>query len=704
MTGAERGYDPKAEGSRASRVLEERNEAFRVLYDTVVETGGAPGELLYETLCRNLRRICSAQWAALASFDPKTQTLTVQSVSREKDTSAPLSQKDLRKNAPLTDEEVTTLTQNQIRECRGKADCPVRFFPGFDDKNTSFEGLCTVTCVREDRLLAVGVVGLPRGRRLRLEDIIGTYLHLCGMLIQRAESMATLQEQEEMLRATLESTADGILAVDNEGRVTSANSRFLEMWGIPEELYESRKDLSMQRWAAERVEDPEGFLKRIRELYGVSAAVYDEVRFRDGRIFERTSTPLKKGGAIEGRVWSFRDITERRQNEERQNELEEQLRHSQKLEAVGQLAAGVAHDFNNILTAIKGYTELLLTEAPPGSQKQMDITAIKEGADRAALLTKQLLGFGRRQIINPKELDINTVLESSTRMLTRIIGESIHTAFKPSPEPLWVEIDPSQVEQILMNLVINARDAMPHGGALTIETSRRQLEDFRCRHHPEPISGEFAQLSVIDDGEGMDQDTLEHAFEPFFTTKGRACHSGLGLATVYGIIRQNKNCVELKTKRHTKTSIHLMFPLLRRGPGESSGAEPTAKDEKKTGNILVVEDEQTVRDFVERILERAGHRVSLAADGHDALSKIRKLSAPLDVLITDLVMPNMGGRDLTRKARELCPGLQVIFVSGYPQDSMNLQGLLDAATVFISKPFNVRDLLQQIEALLASKA
>ena len=191
MTGAERGYDPKAEGSRASRVLEERNEAFRVLYDTVVETGGAPGELLYETLCRNLRRICSAQWAALASFDPKTQTLTVQSVSREKDTSAPLSQKDLRKNAPLTDEEVTTLTQNQIRECRGKADCPVRFFPGFDDKNTSFEGLCTVTCVREDRLLAVGVVGLPRGRRLRLEDIIGTYLHLCGMLIQRAESMAS---------------------------------------------------------------------------------------------------------------------------------------------------------------------------------------------------------------------------------------------------------------------------------------------------------------------------------------------------------------------------------------------------------------------------------------------------------------------------------------------------------------------------------
>jgi two-component system, cell cycle sensor histidine kinase and response regulator CckA len=411
---------------------------------------------------------------------------------------------------------------------------------------------------------------------------------------------------------------------------------------------------------------------------------------KDGSTFDvvDASNPIEFRGR-RARLVLANDVTEKKG-------LEAQLAQSQKMEAVGRLAGGVAHDFNNLLGVISGYSGLLLKNLGPLHPGSKRVEQIQKAADGAAGLTRQLLAFSRKQVLQPRILDLNEVVADVEKMLVRVIGEDIRLVATPGPELGQIRADPGQIEQVLMNLAVNSRDAMPKGGGLVLETANIVLDAAYARTHPEIQPGRFVMLAVTDTGEGMDAPTLARIFEPFFTTKEVGKGTGLGLATVFGIVRQSGGSIEVESRPGDGTTFTIYFPRVEEDLSHPSPVAPVAPPPQGTETILLVEDAHQLREMIREILEGAGYTVLAASDPEDALFMIATSEAPVRLVLTDVVMPRMSGPDLARSIRIAKPEVRVLFMSGYTNDAMGRHGVLAAGVQFIQKPFAADALLRKV--------
>jgi PAS domain S-box-containing protein len=399
-------------------------------------------------------------------------------------------------------------------------------------------------------------------------------------------------------------------------------------------------------------------------------------------------------------VGAVRDITERRKTEGERERLQDQLVQAQKMESVGRLAGGVAHDFNNMLNVINGYAELALDKIDPDEPLYSALAEIQSAARRSADLTRQLLAFARRQTVAPRVLDLNDVVASSLKMLRRLVGENVDQVWIPGLGLWSVRIDPAQVDQILANLAANARDAIRGVGHITIRTDNITFDEAYCARHPGAVPGCYVLLEVIDDGHGMDLDTQAHIFEPFYTTKDELQGTGLGLATVYGIVKQNEGFIRVESKLGQGTKVQIFLPRFAGKPLDG-GAEPSA-DAPKTGTevVLLVEDEPMVLRLSKTLLERLGYTVLAASGPNEALRLADQQGGRVGLLVTDVVMPEMNGRDLADRLRSLYPHLKCLFLSGYFAGTNTLADGLDESTHFLQKPFSLNDLAVKVRAAL----
>jgi signal transduction histidine kinase/DNA-binding response OmpR family regulator len=380
--------------------------------------------------------------------------------------------------------------------------------------------------------------------------------------------------------------------------------------------------------------------------------------------------------------------------------LEEELRQSQKMEAVGQLAGGIAHDFNNVLNVIIGYSQLLLAQLAKDDPAHGRVEEIRKAGERAATLTQQLLAFSRKQVLHPRVVNLGDTLREIDHMLRRMIGEHIEVTATIDPHLAQVKIDPIQVQQLLMNLVVNARDAMPGGGKLTFELMNQEMDESAGRLHIIP-AGRYVMLSVSDNGSGMTPEVRRHVFEPFFTTKEIGLGTGLGLATVYGIVRQSGGHIWLYSEPGIGTTFKIFFPLVDE-PRDRGAVELRPKIGRGSETILLVEDDPALRALAQQVLSAAGYRVLTAEDGNAALLASEQHNGPIHLLLTDVVMPQMGGKEIASRLAVPRPGMKVLFMSGYTGNALAQQGTLDEAVGFIQKPWTPEGLCQKIRAVLSA--
>ncbi len=498
------------------------------------------------------------------------------------------------------------------------------------------------------------------------------------------------------LEAQVDSALDGILVVDSRTRRILQNERLLQLFKVPDEIARDEDDMKLFEHVGKQVKNLEPFMKRVNYLYAHRDEVgRDEIELIDGTILDRYSAPvLDKAGKYYGRIWSFRDITGQRK-------LEEQFRQSQKLEAVGQLASGVAHDFNNILAAIQMRAWLLKSE-PGLTTQQLDLAGeIEKSTQRAANLTRQLLLFSRKQAMQLQNLDLKAVVENIAKMLMRTLGGHVELQFKFSEQPVRIHADPGMIDQILLNLTVNARAAMPKGGKIVIETTAVDLGEMAASKEAQARPGAFACISVTDTGSGISPEIMSRIFEPFFTTKEVGKGTGLGLATVFGIVQQHKGWINVYSEVGRGTVFRVYLPRL----SDSSDTHiiRAAKASIRAGNetILLVEDESALRVSVSTTLTRLGYHVLEAENGADALKLWSQHRAEIDLLLTDMVMPGgMTGRELARSLLQDEPMLKVIFVSGYSTDAMTDGLALKEGVNFLVKPFEVHKLAKAIRLCL----
>ncbi len=540
------------------------------------------------------------------------------------------------------------------------------------------------------------IVGLRRdGRSIPLHVVaapiegygVNATLFALSDLTERERSAA-------LLRSVLDSVDDAILTVDDQGIVTSVNqsTERLFQYGESEVLGMAVSvlvpDLGVD--AHERFGGHD-----VRSRVTRSAGVGRDVKGlrKDGTSFpaELTVTEFLRDGQREF-TWVLRDITARRQ-------LEEQFRQSQKMEAVGRLAGGVAHDFNNLLTVINGYSELILTDLAVDHPLQRPLAAIHDAGDRAARLTKQLLAMSRKSMVEPRLVDLNELVAESAELFRRLIGEDISLSVLADPKPVRVVLDPGQLEQVLMNLVVNARDAMPSGGQLTIETRTVDLSS-----EPEHASsnlplGRYAMLRVTDTGCGMSLEVQDKIFEPFFTTKGVGKGTGLGLAVVHGVVQQSGGTIAVDSTHGNGSTFKILLPAADEAVGESTASEINVSL-KGRETVLVAEDEEAVRTLVRFALEGQGYTVLTASAGLDALDLLRTHTGQVDLLVTDMIMPGISGRELAEKARRARPNLRVIYMSGYTDDALVRYGLHGTSEQFIQKPFTPLGLVRKVRSIL----
>ena len=392
------------------------------------------------------------------------------------------------------------------------------------------------------RHVEVSTSSINFGGRIVLSSIIHD-------ITKRKQAEEGLKYSLSLLSASLESTADGILIVDRQGKIAQWNEKFTELWKIPKEVLSSRDDKKAINYILTQLREPEQFADKVKALYQQpEQSSFDLIEFVDGRVFERYSQPQRIDDKIVGRVWSFRDITERKHAEEEKSKLEAQFLQAQKMESIGQLAGGIAHDFNNMLMVILGHAEMAMEKVDPVEQVFADLEEIRGAANRSADMTRQLLAFARKQTIVPKVIDLNETVEKMLKILRRLVGEDIDLVWMPGIELWKVKVDPAQIDQILANLCVNARDAVAGVGKITVETRNSSLEDEYCDSHAGLIPGEYVQIVVSDNGHGMDKEILDHVFEPFFTTKSVGKGTGLGLSTVYGAVKQNNGFIYAYSK------------------------------------------------------------------------------------------------------------------------------------------------------------
>ncbi len=420
-----------------------------------------------------------------------------------------------------------------------------------------------------------------------------------------------------------------------------------------------------------------------------------EIEVREGRkTFTLTIAPVRAGSYIN---LYGKDVTE-------EKSLAEKFMQAQKMEAIGRLAGGIAHDFNNLLTVISGYCDLVRGDLPRGSLVESQVGEIALAAEKAAALTTQLLAFSRKQVLIPQVVDANELVRGLETIVGRVVGEDIELRTFLHPGTGNFRADPGQIEQALMNLVVNARDAMPAGGKLTIETSVRVFDEAYAREHADVKPDEYVRIAVSDTGVGMDREVLSHIFEPFFTTKELGKGTGLGLSTVYGIVRQSEGHITCYSEPGKGTTFTIYFPRTTEARGAVSATLPGITPRRGTETILLVEDEEAVRAFARTVLERNGYRVLDAAGGMEALARVATRENEVNLLVTDVVMPHMSGRELARSLSRISPSVKVLYVSGYTGNAILDGAILDKGADFLQKPFSSRELLAKVRELLDARA
>ena len=527
-------------------------------------------------------------------------------------------------------------------------------------------------------------------------DMMGALGALVGQYLERKRAMAALEESEERHRVISELTTDFTYSYrvqpDGTMQLMHLSSGFAKMFELQPRTVEG------DQWLRHIHPDDQARVstEMQRLLAGHESSSEFRVTAADGKVhyLRAYSKPVLDG---EGRVVRFfgaaQDLTNQRM-------LEEQLRQSQKMEAVGRLAGGIAHDFNNMLTVINGYAGMVLERVKDQEGIREDVAEIATAGERAASLTRQLLAFSRRQVLQPRVMEVNTAVAEMDRMLQRLIGENIELVTRLDPRAGLVKIDPTQVEQVLMNLVVNARDAMPSGGKLTIETSPVDLDRDYAQTHPDVKPGPYVLLAISDTGIGMDREVQARIFEPFFTTKKKGEGTGLGLSTVYGIVQQSGGHVRVYSEPGHGTTLRIYLPR------EGGAVEPRASGTESTQaaraheTVLIVEDEPSVRKLSVKVLRDCGYTVLEAEDAPAALEIAGKFDGHLHLIVTDVVMPSMSGPELLERVREKRPALRALFVSGYTEGAVMRHGTLKPGTPFLAKPFSPASLARRVREVL----
>jgi two-component system, cell cycle sensor histidine kinase and response regulator CckA len=549
------------------------------------------------------------------------------------------------------------------------------------------------------------------GRRIPIDDsgapIRDARGAIAGVIIvfhdvsERRQAEEALRRSEARFAGILNIADDAVISVDESRKITLFSDGAKRIFGY------SRHDVlgqPMSMLLPERYREPhkvhvESFVKSSdvarrmanrREILGLR---------KDGSEFfaEASISKLDMEGEKVLTV-ILRDITERRRTEEALRQSEEQFRQSQKMEAVGRLAGGIAHDFNNLLTAIMGFSELAKMGTKPSDPVAANLDEIAKAAQRAAALTKQLLAFSRKQVLDPRVLDLSEQVRDIEELLRRVMGDDVELITVLDSNLGRVRVDPNQIQQVILNLVVNARDAMPHGGTVTIETAGIDVDETYAVGPPGP----HVTLAISDTGNGMDEETREHIFEPFFTTKELGKGTGLGLSTVYGIIKQSNGNISVHSEPANGTTFKIYLPVVQQKAGKGEGTQTSGPASEGQETILVVEDQEKVLKLVREILEQKGYFVLHASRPSEAIAICGQYDGEINLMITDLVMPQMSGRQLAERVTAIRPAMRVLYMSGYSDNMMVSQGILGSGAAFIQKPFQISALMQKIAEVLGS--
>jgi PAS domain S-box-containing protein len=530
-----------------------------------------------------------------------------------------------------------------------------------------------------------------------------------GKLTESFNKMSrTIMEQQEevskytrQLQTLSENAPFGMVMIDKNGTFKYINPKFRELVG-----YDLDDIPNGKTWFRKAYPDPT-YRHQV-----ISTWIDDLEGFNSGGKGPRTFTVTCKDGTEKiinfipvqletgENLMACEDITELKRAEEEKAVLQEQLRHSQKVEAVGRLAGGIAHDFNNLLTVIKGYSELSSIQLKEGDPLRGNIDEIQNATERAASLTRQLLAFSRRQVMEMKVLDLNTLLRDLDKMLRRIIGEDIELVTLLAEDLERTRADVGQIEQVIMNLAVNAKDAMPSGGKLTIETANVELDESYARSHVDVKPGPYVMFSVSDTGVGMTPEVREQIFEPFFTTKEKGKGTGLGLSTTYGIVKQSEGNIWVYSEQGKGTTFKIYLPRVNE-PLEDIRKE-VLKEELPRGNetILIVEDEEEVRKLTAKILEMQGYRILETSNGDDALLACERRKGPIHLMLADIVMPGMSGSELAKLLEPLYPEIKILYMSGYTDNAIVRHGVLEKGVNYIQKPFTMEALARKVRVVL----
>jgi PAS domain S-box-containing protein len=586
---------------------------------------------------------------------------------------------------------VEELTQRNLEQSDFEPDYPRQQFKELMERQGYVKGLESVWKRRDGTTIFV------RESARSIRDTQGKTIYFEGTI----EDVTERKRVEESLRlesAALHAAADAIVITDRAGVIERVNPAFTQLTGYTAEeaVGKNPRDLVKSGKHAP------AFYQQLWETILAGRTWHGEMinRRKDGRLYteDQAVTPiLDASGTITHFVAIKKDIAERLQ-------LEAKLRQAQKMESVGQLASGIAHDFNNLLTVINGMSDLLLAQVSQDDPMHADVREILHAGERAATLTSQLLAFSRQQILESRVMTFNTVVAGMESLLRRLLGEDIDLVVVLTPGVGNVKVDPGQIEQVITNLAVNARDAMPQGGQLTIETQNVTLDEDDARRHGVAVPpGSYVRLAVSDSGAGMDEATRTRIFEPFFTTKGPGKGTGLGLSTVYGIVKQSHGFIWVESEVGQGTSFKMYLPQVTEVAGPVRPG-PTAVSSSGTETILLVEDNAGLRKLATRLLAPAGYTVLGAASGEEALRLLEGHDAPVHLLLSDVVMPGMSGRQLAERLAQIRPGMKVLYMSGYTSDTIVRHGVLDAKVPFLNKPFTAAALLRKVREVLDSQA